>query len=83
MTPSDEAAQIITRILESLARAAGKTLKASTRADIARACELLANGAAEYDQLDDLAPMPRVSPAEAVMDIPAEVRRWKEQRERE
>jgi hypothetical protein len=66
MSPEQEAAQILTRILESLARASGKTLKPSTRADIQRACELLAGAGAEYEQLDDL---PRVSPAEAMVAI--------------
>lgn len=86
MTPADEAAQIITRVLESLARASNKTLKASTRADIARACSLLADGAAEYDQLEDLPPMPRVSPAEAVMEFAEKdpgYKRWKEEREKQ
>ncbi len=59
----EEAAQILTRVFEALARANGKTLNARTRADIGRACELLASGGAELDALlDDL---PKVSPAEA------------------
>ncbi len=61
--PHEESAQILTRVFEALARASGKTLNARTRADIGRACELLASGGAELDALlDDLAP--RVSPAE-------------------
>jgi hypothetical protein len=37
LTPTDEAAQILTRLFESLARRSGATLKPSTRQDIARA----------------------------------------------
>ncbi len=86
MRADEEAAQILTRILESLARVSGKTLKQSTRADILRACELLSSAGQEYDQLEDLPPLPRVSPAEAVMEMAERdpgYKRWKEQRERE
>lgn len=62
MTPQDEAAAILVRLFESLARASGKTLKSSTRADIKRACELLSSAGAEYDLLDDLV---RQSPGES------------------
>jgi hypothetical protein len=62
MTNTDEAAAILVRTFEALARANGKTLSARTRQDIARACDLLASSGAELDTLlDDL---PRVSPAE-------------------
>ena len=53
MNRSDEAAQIFTRLFEALARASGKTLKPETRAQIAHACELLAQDD-DYDLLDDL-----------------------------
>jgi hypothetical protein len=85
MTPEQEAAQIMTRILESLARASGKTLKPSTRADIVRMCELLASSGAEYDQLDDL---PKATPGEAAVNLVAmaeadpNFKRWKEDRDR-
>jgi len=85
MNPTDEAAAILTRILESLARASGKTLKPSTRADITRLCELLANAGAEYDQLDDLT---KATPGEAAVNLVAmaeadpNYRRWKEERDR-
>jgi hypothetical protein len=83
-TPTQEAAAILTRIFESLARASGKTLKPTTRDDITRACELLASAGQELDDLlDDL---PRVSPAEAAANfIPAEqidptYRQWRAER---
>ena len=75
MRPSDEAAEILTRILESMARRMGATLKPSTRADIQRACELLTS--AGYEALDDLAKPEYIEPPNAV---PEEVRRWKEGR---
>jgi hypothetical protein len=64
--PQEEAAQIFTRLFESLARANNKTLKPQTRADIARACELLAQGGGDLDLLDDLlaATPPRATPGE-------------------
>lgn len=73
MNPTDEAAVILTRILESLARASGKTLKPSTRSDITRLCELLASAGQEYVQLDDLAPR---------AEVPEEVKRWRAERDR-
>jgi len=87
MAPADEAAAILIRVFEALARASGKTLNARTRADIERACELLASAGAELDDLlDDL---PRVSPAEAAAanyEPPEKVipnyREWKERKER-
>lgn len=60
MHRSDEAAAIITRTLEALARQVGKTLSAKTRADLARACELLAAGD-DYDELlEDLLEQPPI-----------------------
>lgn len=53
MQRSEEAAAILTRTLESLARVSGKTLSQRTRADLTRACELLAMGD-DYDLLEDL-----------------------------
>lgn len=49
-----EATQILTRILECMCRLNGKTLSAKTRADLARACELLARGDDLDELLDDL-----------------------------
>lgn len=49
-TASEEAAAILTRTLEALARQLGKTLSTKTRTDLARACELLARGD-DYDEL--------------------------------
>lgn len=82
-TPADEAAAILVRVLESLARASGKTLKASTRADIQRACELLSS--AGFDELEDISPA-RVSPAEAMVEAAVadpNYQRWKQRRGRE
>lgn len=78
MTPEQEAAQILTRILESLARASGKTLKPDTCADIQRMCKLLSG--AGYDDLDDL---PRVESPEYIPASAAIPKDWMEQRERE
>jgi hypothetical protein len=54
IAPQEEAAAIFVRLFESLDRASGKTLKSTTRNDIARACELLTQRAGGYDLLDDL-----------------------------
>lgn len=54
IAPQDEAAVIFVRLFESLARRSGATLKPTTRADIARACELLSHAGETYDLLDDL-----------------------------
>lgn len=84
MNPTDEAAQILTRLFESLARRAGKTLNERGRADVRRACELLSQGGQEYtDLLDDLPdPQPRVRPARDYTTMPIEVEKWREERER-
>lgn len=66
MSPEAEAAQILTRVFEALARANGKTLNARSRADIGRACELLSHAGANLSELLD--DVPRVSPAEAMVD---------------
>lgn len=85
IVPCEEAAQILTRVLESLARASGKTLSARTRQDISRACELLAAAGPDLDAcLDDL---PHTTPGERVAaqeyaDVPAEVEQWKKARGR-
>ena len=69
MTPEQEAAQILTRVFEALARANGKTLNKRTRSDIARACELLVSASGQYTELlDDLPTAARMSPAEAVVN---------------
>ena len=82
--PQDEAAQILTRLFEALARQSGKTLNARSREDIKRACELLSNASAELDDLlDDLPPpKPKTTPAERWAAVPAEVERWREMRGR-
>jgi hypothetical protein len=83
MDPTVEAAQILTRLLESICRLNRKTLNARSRADIARACELLSHsGEALSDLLDDLPP-PRTEYSTVSFDAtPPEVARWKAQRER-
>lgn len=63
-TPQDEAAAILTRLFEALARVNNKTLNARTRADIARACELLSHAGADLGDLFD--ELPRATPGEAV-----------------
>jgi acyl-CoA reductase-like NAD-dependent aldehyde dehydrogenase len=69
MDNTTEAAQILTRVFEALARQSGKTLNARTREDIQRACELLANAGGELEELlDDLPAPPRRSPAEAAIE---------------
>ncbi len=71
MSASEEAAAILVRVFESIARLNSKTLSASTRADIGRACELLANAGAELeDLLDDLPESPRRSPGEQAIGDP-------------
>nr|ALS90793.1 H-NS histone family [uncultured bacterium] len=86
MNPTDEAAQILTRMFEALARQIGKTLNARSRADIKRACELLASAGAELDDLlDELppaaaAPAPERQRARDYTTMPIEVERWREQR---
>ncbi len=83
MNPTDEAAQILTRLFEALARQNRKTLNARSKADIARACDLLSHaGEAFGDLLDDLPPPERAREYTTVaFDAPPpEVARWKAQR---
>lgn len=87
MDPVSEAAQILTRLFEALARRSGKTLNQRSRADIARACELLASAGDELsDLLDELPPQapparpPEHRPARDYTTMPLEVERWREQR---
>jgi hypothetical protein len=84
MTPQDEAAEIFTRLFESLARRSGKTLNERGRADVRRACELLSQAGQSFeDLLDDLPPPPRRSEYTTVnFEVPPEVDRWRERRER-
>jgi hypothetical protein len=58
--PHEEAARILCRVLEALARQSGKTLSAKTRGEVERACELLATGDDYSDLLDDLLSTPPV-----------------------
>lgn len=82
MTPADEAAQILIRMMNTMVYPLGKRLSPAHEAEIRRACELLsADGT--LAPLDDLPSAPRVSPAEAAAnfaEVPEVVRRWKEQR---
>lgn len=80
MEPTEEAAQILIRIFESLARRAGKTLNERGRADVKRACELLSHSSEQYgDLLEDLpAPRPRSEYSTISFEVPPEVERWKE-----
>lgn len=72
-TPAEEAAAILVRVLEAMCRANGKTLKARTRDDIARACELLANPREELDDLLLTMPVtPGVTPHDAPRVTPSE-----------
>lgn len=88
MNPQDEAAQILIRLFEALARRSGKTLNQRSRADIARACELLSHAGEELDDLlDELPPAPRPAPEhrparEYATQVLPEVERWREQRGR-
>lgn len=60
MERSQEAAQILIRTFEALARQLGKRLSERTRADITRACELLAAGDDYEDLLEDLLSTPPI-----------------------
>src|SRR3954463_3930421 len=84
MDPTVEAAQILTRLFEALARQNRKTLNERSRADIARACELLSHAGAELDDLLDDMPAPppeyRAAREYSTVTLP-EVERWKERRE--
>ena len=66
--PHEEATAILTCILEALARQSGKTLSQKPRADLARACELLAAGDDLGELLDTLPEPPRASPGEQAVD---------------
>jgi hypothetical protein len=82
MDPTVEAAQILTRLFEALARQNHKTLNARSRADIARACELLSHsGEALSDLLDDMPP-PRTEYSTVSFEVPPEVEQWREERRR-
>jgi hypothetical protein len=74
--PEAEAAAIFMRVFESLARLNGKTLSASTRADITRACELLAQAAGDLDVLDDLGDPAPVRLSSGAVDDPG-FARWR------
>jgi hypothetical protein len=82
VTPTDEAAAIIIRILESIARLNHKTLSARTRDDVLRACELLTQAAGGFDELlDDLSEPPPRSPGEQATLDP-NFQRWRAERDR-
>lgn len=81
IAPTEEAAQILTRLFESLARRSGKTLNERGRADVRRACELLSHSSEHYtDLLDDLPEPPPRRLARDYTTMPIEVERWREQR---
>lgn len=88
-TASEKAAVILTRTFEALARQLGKTLSAKTRADLTRACELLADGDNYDELLVDLLEQPRVTQSFERAPIPTEeeqLRRysnWRYRREEE
>lgn len=90
MTASDEAAAIFIRTLEALARLHRKTLNQKTRADLARACELLAAGDDYSDLLEDLLDEPppirsdRVTQTfERPQDTDPQFRQWRGRRQEE
>ena len=60
MQRREEAAAILVRTFEALARVNKKTLSTKTRADISRACELLAAGDDYSDLLEDLLEQPPI-----------------------
>jgi hypothetical protein len=60
VTASEEAAAILIRTFEALARQAGKTLSHKTRDDLSRACELLAQGDSYDELLVDLLEQPPI-----------------------
>ena len=82
MNPTEEASEILIRLLESLARKTGRTLNERGRADVRRACELLSHSGEQFeDLLDELPPPPERRPAREYSTVPLpEVERWKEQR---
>ena len=84
MNSNDEAAEILIRILESLARRTGKTLNERGRSDVRRACELLSHSSDQFsDLLDELPPTPRPREYGTVeFTVPPEVKSWREGRER-
>jgi hypothetical protein len=88
MDPVTEAAQILTRLFEALARRSGKTLNARSREDIKRACELLASAGQELDDLLDELPPPARPPdyrparEYSTITLP-EVEDWKKRRDRQ
>ncbi len=79
MTPADEASQILIRMFDTIAAGMGKRLKEQHKAEIRRACELLS----QDGTMEPLEDAPRVSPAEAVMEIAEHdpgYKRWRQER---
>ena len=74
MTASDEAAQILIRVFEALARQNGKTLAQATREDIRRACDLLTQGDGLEELLEDIPA--RQSPGEQAINDP-QFQKWR------
>lgn len=60
MQSYEEAAAILTRVLEAICRLNHKTLSRKTRDDLARACELLARGDSYDELLVDLLETPPI-----------------------
>jgi len=82
MSPQDEAAEILIRMFETIARGMNKRLKEEHKSEIRRACALLATDGT-LAALDDL---PRTSPAEVAVAFVNEAERdpgyqeWKRRR---
>lgn len=77
MTPEQEAAQILIRLLDTIVAPMGKRLGEQHKDEIRRACALLSvDGTME--PLDDL---PRVSPAEAMIEAAQADPKFQEWRE--
>ena len=88
MNSTEEAAAILTRVFEALARANGKTLNTRTRADIGRACELLASAGSDLTELlDELPVTPKTTRGEAASNFIAAAesdpnfQRWRQARD--
>jgi hypothetical protein len=81
-TPADEAAEKLIRLLNTIVAPMGKRLGDDHRAVVREICELLsADGT--LTPLDDLPSMPRMSPAEIVVDAAERdpgYQAWKKQR---
>jgi hypothetical protein len=88
MQAHEEAAAILIRTLEALARQNRKTLSAATRADLTRACKLLVDGDSYDDLLDDLLSAPPIRSDRTTVNLerppqwgePEHFAAWREER---